>query len=181
MPQAATTVQPPEVPAHEFRAIMFTDVAGSLRMAHRLGEDAAWRAVAHHYRVVRGLIPEFGGQEVKSLGDGMLITFDSVVPALDAAVAIQRRTAHENAGEDPPVSVRIGIACGPVIVEGGDIFGVEVYLANRVAEYADGGEINVTEAVRDLAGEVPYTLEDLGPIALLGMREMKRLFNVRWP
>ena len=96
------------------------------------------------------------GREVKALGDGFMIAFASVRKALACAGAIQEGLEERNA--DSPgdeLRVRIGVNTGEVVVEGDDLYGQAVNAAARIASRAKGGEILVSEIVRQLAGSGP--------------------------
>ena len=136
--------------------ILFSDVEGSTDLRTRRGDAVAHRILREHEDVVRGCVAAHDGQEVKALGDGFLIAFTSVRKALDCAAAIHVALA-ERAAAAPrdAVRVRIGVNTGEVVVEGDDLYGQAVNAAARIAGLAKGGEILVSEIVRQLAGSGP--------------------------
>ncbi len=84
-----------------------------------------------------------GGRVVKTLGDGVLYTTDS--PDAAVTVALDTVEAHE-ADADLP-SVRGGVACGPVLVRLGDVFGEPVNIASRLSDQARPGTVLVDKQV----------------------------------
>ncbi len=74
---------------------MFTDVEGSTDLRTRRGDAPAHEILRAHEDVVRSCVTEYGGREVKSLGDGFMIAFASARRALACAVAIQQAVEHE--------------------------------------------------------------------------------------
>ena len=157
--------------------VMFTDVEASTDTTTRLGDDAAAALFSAHDRVVRDLIAAHRGRNVESTGDGFLVLFDSARGAVTCALSIER----ELAARDDGIRVRIGLNAGEVL-EGDDdqLFGAAINLAKRVMDRADGGQILITDAVRQLVGTVPGArFRDRGRVALKGFPERVRLHEVR--
>ncbi len=156
--------------------VMFTDLEASTDTTTRLGDDAAAAFFATHDRIVREQLETHGGRRVKSTGDGFLALFDSPRSAVACALAIQRELAAQ---QDGP-RVRIGVNAGEVREDEGELFGAAINLASRVMDRAAGGEILVTETVRQLAGTMPDArFRDRGRVALKGFPERQRLHQVR--
>jgi class 3 adenylate cyclase/ABC-type transport system substrate-binding protein len=156
--------------------IMFTDLEGSTDTTTRLGDEAAAAFFSLHDRILRGQFAAHGGRRVKSTGDGFLVLFDSARSAVACALAIQRELAEQ---EDGP-RVRIGVGAGEVDEGGAELFGAAINLASRVMDRARGGEILVTETVRQLVGTMPGAhFRDRGRVALKGFPERQRLHEVR--
>jgi class 3 adenylate cyclase/streptogramin lyase len=162
--------------------IMFTDVEGSTDLTRRLGDEAARRTIESYRRIVRATLAEHDGREIDSIGDGFMLTFLSTRRAVACGVAIHQALA-EHAREVPEeeVRVRIGLNVGEVLERGGHPFGAAVNATQRVAAYAKGGEIYVSEPVRHLAGTIPeVTFRDRGRRQLKGFDERWRLYEVVW-
>ena len=156
--------------------VMFTDVEASTELTTRQGDDAAGRLFAEHDRIVREQVAAHSGRHVRSTGDGFLVLFDSARGAVACALSIQRDLAALQDG----VQVRIGLNTGEVIEGDGELFGAAVNLAARVMERARGGQVLVTDTVRQLAGTMPDArLRDRGRVALKGFPERQRLFEVQ--
>jgi class 3 adenylate cyclase/pimeloyl-ACP methyl ester carboxylesterase len=188
--------QPQEAPAASpFRTILFTDIEGSTALTQRLGDAKAREVMREHERITREALAAHGGSEVKTMGDGFMASFGSAVKALECAIAIQQAFEERNAGvgavREPPlqaaetVRVRIGLNAGEPIAEDdpdgrGDLFGTAVIRAARVAALAQGGEILVANVVRELAEGKGFMFGDRGEVALRGLDDPVRLFEVRW-
>jgi class 3 adenylate cyclase/ABC-type oligopeptide transport system substrate-binding subunit/DNA-binding beta-propeller fold protein YncE len=156
--------------------VMFTDVEASTDLTTRLGDDAAAALFTAHHKRVRDLIGEYHGRNVESTGDGFLVLFDSARGALACALAIQR----ELAAQDDGIRVRIGLNAGEILEGDDDLFGAAINLTKRVMDRADGGQILITDAVRQLVGTVPDArFRDRGRVALKGFPERQRLHEVR--
>jgi class 3 adenylate cyclase/DNA-binding winged helix-turn-helix (wHTH) protein len=169
-------------PLRTLTTVMFTDVEGSTDLRTRCGDDAAQKLLRDHEDVVRALVAEHGGREVKALGDGFLVTFASARGALNCAAAIQRAfEARRWASPDEGLKLRIGVNAGEVVQEGGDVFGQAVHATARVAAKANGGQVLVSELVCRLVGSVPdLAFRDAGSFRLKGFDERWRLFELMW-
>jgi YVTN family beta-propeller protein len=156
--------------------VMFTDVEASTDITTRLGDDAAASLFAAHDRIVREEVAAFGGRDVRSTGDGFLVVFDSARAAVSCALSIQR----ELAAREEAIRVRIGLNAGEMLEGGGELFGAAVNLAARVMDRADGGEVLMTDTVRQLVGTMTgASFRDRGRVALKGFPERQRLYEVR--
>src|SRR3954463_6813267 len=162
--------------------VMFPDVEGSTDLARRLGDEAARRTIENHKLIVREALPEHGGREIDSIGDGFMITFLSTRRAITCAIAINKAlAAHGREHPDENVLVRIGLNVGEVLERGGHPFGAAVNATQRVAGHAKGAQVLVSEPVRHLAGTIPdVTFRDRGRFALKGFSERWRLYEVVW-
>src|SRR6266850_4740460 len=83
----------PSVPSENTKhrklaAIMFTDMVGYSTLSQR-NEALALELLEEHRRVVRGVLPQHGGREVKTTGDGFLLEFPSALAAVQCAIEIQ--------------------------------------------------------------------------------------------
>jgi adenylate cyclase len=76
-------------------------------------------------------------------------------------------------------AVRVGLHAGPVLVQEGDYYGQTVNIAARIADYARPGEVLVSQAVVDAAGDVDVAFNEIGPVELKGVSEAVRLHVVR--
>lgn len=131
--------------------LLFSDIVGSTSLNRALGDDAWVRLLRAHDAIVRSVVTSNGGSVVKTQGDGFMAAFRTPRQAVDAALAIGPALAHsDEIGRT--LDLRMGIHTGSVISEGGDYHGMNVTLAARVAEYAHGGEVLVSEVVFDRLG-----------------------------
>jgi YVTN family beta-propeller protein len=156
--------------------VMFTDVEASTDLTTRLGDDAAASLLAAHDTIVLDQVTAYGGRDVRSTGDGFLVFFDSTRSAVSCALSIQREFAER----EQAIRVRIGLNAGEVLEGDGQPFGAAINLAARVMDRAGGGEVLVTETVRQLVGTlVGATVRDRGRVALKGFAERQRLYEIR--
>ncbi len=130
---------------------MCTDIVGSTRMADSLG-DQRWRSVLQaHYTLVRAEAAQHGGTEVKTRGDGVLLTFNSPRRAVQFAVSFQAALAKErDEGPATALEARVGVHAGEVERDGNDVVGRNVSLACRLCDAAAPGEVLTSSVVADL-------------------------------
>ncbi len=160
--------------------ILFTDVEGSTALTHRLGDAKARDLLRVHERMVREALKAHGGSEVKTMGDGFMASFSSATKALECAIAMQRAFAQHNESAEERIKVRIGLNAGEPIAEEEDLFGTAENEAARITATAKGGEILVSNVVRELAKGKDFLFADRGETSLRGFEDPVRLFEVRW-
>jgi class 3 adenylate cyclase len=167
-----TGVEP--VPRHNrfLTTVLFSDIVDSTRLAASVG-DREWQGrLEAHDRMVRNELDRFRGHEIKSTGDGFLVTFDGPGRAIHCARGI--REGAQRLG----IAVRIGLHTGEVERHGDDIAGIAVHIAARVSAAGDAGEILVSRTVTDLVAGSGMSFEDRGERELKGVPEPWRLFRV---
>ncbi len=160
--------------------ILFTDVEGSTALTQRLGDAKARELLREHERMIREALKSHGGSEVKTMGDGFMASFSSATKALECAIAMQRAFAEHNESAEEPMLVRVGLNAGEPIAEDDDLFGTAVNEAARITATAKGGEILVSDVVRQLAKGKDFLFADRGEAYLKGFDEPVRLYDVRW-
>src|SRR5439155_11360950 len=160
--------------------LLFTDLVGSTELFQRLGDEGAGELLRTYFRVLRDAVAENKGQEVKTLGDGMMVAFETTEAAFNCAASIQRGLELRNRSGGAPLGVRIGINTGEVIREEGDYFGMAVVLAKRLCDRADGGQILVSERAHDAGRTTKHVARDLGVLSLKGVADPVRVFELAW-
>ncbi len=163
-------------------AILAADVVG---YAGLIADDEAGtllRLRALFQEVVQPQVAAHGGRIFRLLGDAVLAEFSSAVEALRCAIALQAAAAERVAekAEPPHIVLRVGIALGDVVIQGGDLYGDGVNVAARLEALAEPGGILVSAAVAEQAhGRVKCVLENAGPLALKNISNPVHGFKVR--
>jgi len=148
---------------------LFTDIEGSTRLLHELGERYA-EVLADHRRVLRQAFVRHGGVEVDTQGDAFFVAFGKASEALAAATEAGAALA------DGPIRVRMGVHTGePLLTEEGYV-GIDVHRAARIAAAGHGGQILVSQSTRDLAGA--DGLRDLGEHRLKDLSAPERIYQL---
>lgn len=166
------------------RVVLVVDVVESVRLMEQDEEDTItrWRAFVHG--VERELLPQHGGRLVKSLGDGLMLEFERVLPAVQSALAMQRlaQTMNQGRGGAECMHLRMGVHAADVVVDDRDIYGTGVNLAARLASLAQPGQIVVSsEAQAELTVGLDAEVEDLGECYLKHRREPVHAFRLTAP
>jgi adenylate cyclase len=125
-------------------AILFTDLVDFSDWVLEAGDDRAVKLVRDVGTAVEGAVRAHGGRVVKRLGDGVMAVFEDPAAAVQAGCE-----AAGAAGELHAPGLRAGVHLGRPRKLGGDYFGVDVNVAARVAAAAGGGEVLVSDTVRE--------------------------------
>ena len=160
--------------------ILFSDIEESTALNERIGDRAWVRLIGAHDKLISGLVKQRSGHVVKSQGDGYMIAFARAEQAVRCGIDVQHalhKSAKRKREED--IRVRIGIHMGRSVRRGDDLFGRNVAMAARVAAQAVGGEILVSQPVRDAVSDCDDIRFDEGRDAeLKGFSGSYRLFAV---
>jgi len=162
--------------------VLFTDIDDYTAITDRLGDRAARDLVLVHDRIVRAVLVETGGREIKHTGDGIMACFASASRAIQAALSIEEAARAWNLDDGQPAQLRIaiGMNSGAPIVDHGDLFGTMVNVAARITDCAAGGQVLVSDVVRLLAAGKGFVFHHFDTRCLEGMVEAVPLFEVVW-
>jgi class 3 adenylate cyclase/pimeloyl-ACP methyl ester carboxylesterase len=152
--------------------VLFTDIVGSTREAARLGPRAWRRLTEEHDALARDALQRHRGREIKTLGDGFLVSFDGGVRAVRCAVEIVCGATSFG------LAVRAGVHGGEVEVRGDDIAGLSVTIAKRICDLADGGQTLLSETMKEMLVGSDIPLSDHGLHRLKGVPDEWRLWAV---
>ena len=136
---------------------LFTDIEQSTRLAQRLREHYP-RILEQHRSLIREVIREYEGREIDVAGDGFFITYKEPEKAILSAVEIQRRLRIAAWAQEVGLKVRIGIHAGEALQTSTGYTGVQVHCASRICDSGHGGQILVSQEVREMAS--PEFLEE---------------------
>jgi class 3 adenylate cyclase len=169
---------PPEALAAGQRtlaAIVFTDTAGFSKLMSK-DEEGTLRLVGRDLDHMKAVCGAFGGQVLKSTGDGLLMLFTSAVQAVACALEIQRDFQKQNLElpKSERLRHRIGIHLGDVFQNGGDVMGDGVNIAARLQTEAVPGGICLSQTVYDVVhNRLPFYVNDLGARTLKNIGRVK--------
>jgi adenylate cyclase len=162
-------------------AILAADIAGYSRLMGADEEGTLARLKALRAELIYPAIAEHRGRLVKTIGDGLLVEFQSAVDAVRCAIAWQDAMGERNALEpsEGRFEFRIGINVGDVIIDGDDIYGDGVNIAVRLERIAEPGSICVARTViTQISGKLDFPVEDLGEQALRNIAQPIHVFRV---
>src|SRR5947209_7039307 len=148
--------------------LLFTDVEGSTRLLHELGDDYG-EALHEHRRRLRAACAGHEGIEVDTQGDAFFFAFARASHAVAAAADGQRALAGG------PIRVRMGLHTGePRLIEQGYV-GLDVHKGARIAAVGHGGQVLLSQATRAL---VDTNARDLGVHRLKDLSTPERLYQL---
>ena len=170
--------------------IVFTDVSHSTQHLVEAGDADGVAEMTQHFRQCRQIVESHNGRVAKTLGDGVMALFHSASEAVRAAIALQQ--ADENDGRRSPpqdrsghdiARLRIGVHVGDVVEvsDDADVLGLPVVIARRLCDSAAGGQVLISDLVRQLGGSlVDVDLEPVEPLELKGIAAPMSAWSVRW-
>ncbi|MDJ0710490.1 MAG: adenylate/guanylate cyclase domain-containing protein [Woeseiaceae bacterium] len=162
-------------------AIVFADVVGSTQLYDKFGDTKASETVAHCLDVMKDATYQFSGTVIKTIGDEVMSTFNSVDEAMGAAVMMQTRVTSETKDQGIPVSIRIGCHYGPVVQEQNDIFGAAVHTANRMTSQAKARQIVISGfTVEQMSPELRKQTRQIDVATVRGRLDEVALYELVW-
>lgn len=164
------------------RTIVFTDMVDSTAQLDEFGDAAGMETLREHNRIVRRVLGDHRGREVKNTGDGFLLSFDSTSDAVRFATELQRVLSdYSEEHHERQIRVRIGINAGEPVSEEGDLFGLAVNVAARLCDHASAGEILASAAVAGLTMGKGFDFTDAGTVSLKGLKNPLPTFRLQLP
>jgi predicted ATPase/class 3 adenylate cyclase len=149
---------------------LFTDIEGSTRLLHEVGEAAYATALTDHRAALRSAFHRHGGVEVDTQGDAFFYAFPTAPAAVAAAVDGQQALATGR------IRVRMGLHTGAPTVTDEGYVGTDVHRAARIGAVAHGGQVVMSAATATLVQR--DDLVDLGPHRLKDLSAPERIHQV---
>ena len=149
--------------------LLFTDIEGSTRLLHELGEERYAAELAEHRRTLREAFDRHGGVEVDTQGDAFFVAFADAPGALEAAREAQASLS---------VPVRMGLHTGTPLLTDEGYVGTDVHRAARIAAAGHGGQVLVSAATAELIGPSNTVLQDLGEHRLKDLSAPERIWQL---
>jgi adenylate cyclase len=164
-------------------AIMFADLVGFTALGQK-DESLALSVLNAQRNLLRPIFKRYGGREVKTMGDALLVDFPSALNSVKCAYEIQTtaREANNPLPEDRRIQLRIGLHLGDSVESQGDISGDAVNVASRIESIADNGGVCLTRQVYDqVQNKFRPPLKSLGPKSLKNLRTPLEVFRMVMP
>ncbi len=140
-----------ELPASQTRGFLFADLRDYTRFVESHGDQAAAELLARYRVLVREVIAQFGGAEIRTEGDSFYVVFSSASAAVQGGLAILEAAAA--AGDEPraaAIRVGVGVHAGETADTAEGFVGSAVNIAARICALAGPGELLVSDTVRGL-------------------------------
>jgi class 3 adenylate cyclase len=163
-------------------AILFADVVGSTQLYDEFGDTKASETVALCLDVMKDATHLFNGTVIKTIGDEVMSTFNTVDDAMGAAAMMQSRISVDSNKKDRiPVSIRIGCHFGPVVQEKNDIFGAAVHTANRMTSQAKSRQIVMSSStVEQMSPDLKKQARQIDVATVRGRLDEIALYEFLW-
>jgi class 3 adenylate cyclase len=162
-------------------AVLFADVCGSTGLYERLGDAGALAAIERCFSCMRVATARLQGREVKTIGDEIMVVFNSAQDAFEAAHLMQLGVDALPPEQGVKLAIRIGFHFGPTIEDGEDVFGDTVNTAARLAQVAKAAQIITSdETLKRLSLMQRQMTRDLDAFTVKGKSADLRLFEVTW-
>jgi formylglycine-generating enzyme required for sulfatase activity/class 3 adenylate cyclase len=174
-------IVPREESERRLAAILVADVVGYSRLMQADEEGTLARLQQIGASIVDPRVAAHRGRIFRTMGDGLLIEFPSVVEAVLCAAEIQQELGALGAEEPPErrIQLRMGINIGDVIRKGDDVFGTGVNIAARLESLAEPGSIYISGEAYDQVRDRPFAFDDLGMKAVKNIARLVRVYRVR--
>jgi DNA-binding SARP family transcriptional activator/pimeloyl-ACP methyl ester carboxylesterase len=150
--------------------ILVTDIVGSTGVVARLGDRAWANLVDRHDRAIREELARFSGEEIDTAGDGVLALFDGPARAVRCAAAITESVRRMG------LEIRCGVHIGEIERSNGNVRGIAVHIAARIAAAATPSEVLVSSTVKDIVAGSGLVFEERGEHELAGVPGARRLY-----
>jgi class 3 adenylate cyclase len=162
----------PSIVESTVSTLMFTDIVGSTQMAVEKGDLRFADLLEAHHSAVRTELSLHRGQEVRTAGDGFLAAFDGPARAINCGVTIIKALGAIG------ITCRVGLHTGECEVREGELHGIALNIAARVAALAPPGGVLVSQTVKDLVAGSGLRFAGAGSHVLKGLPEKWQLYNV---
>jgi class 3 adenylate cyclase/pimeloyl-ACP methyl ester carboxylesterase len=149
--------------ARKLVTVLYTDIVGSTARAVEMGDERWSTLLAVHHAAARDQVERHDGTLIKTMGDGVLATFDRPTLAVRCALAVSRHAGEEG------VQVRAGVHAGECEVTEHDISGIAAHIGSRIMALAGPDEVLVSATVRDLVFGSGVEFEARGEHELKGV------------
>ena len=160
-------------PTRKLAAIVFTDIVGFTKLTaeDQSKASALLKQQREHFRPI---VESYKGMWVKEMGDGLLLTFDTITDAVNCCVKLQ-----ETSKQIDDLDLKIGIHQGEILIEENDVIGDDVNIAARIEPFSATGGIAISNKVNDaLVRESEFETKYLGKPKLKGVGQKVEVFCI---
>jgi adenylate cyclase len=165
-------------PGARDQTIAFADLVGFTRLGEEIAPEDLGSVAERLFSITREIV-EPPVRLVKTIGDAVMLTSTEPAALVRTSLALVQATDAESADGAFP-QVRVGLAYGPAVGRGGDVFGRAVNLASRVTTIARAGSVLTTRDVRDAARD-DFIWSSAGARRVKGLPEPVPLYRARLP
>jgi class 3 adenylate cyclase len=158
---------------------MFIDLVGYTSRSSQLGRDELNALHDRFDGLVKPVFSAHDGNIVKKIGDAFLVTFDSPTNALHCGIKLQEKFGAHNQISNDPLSIRVALDNGDVLIRDNDVYGDAVNIASRVESSTAPGHVYFTESVAHAMNKNEFNFVDVGIGHFKGVPNPIRMFRIK--
>lgn len=164
----------------EILAVLFVDIVDSTKLYDRFGDDVAKKTISSGISLLSDIVEQYGGRMIKTIGDEVMATFPNGDVGVRAGMFMQQMMSESGlVGVAGALQIRVGVHCGPVIHENGDVFGNTVNVAARVIKQCKPGQVLASKAIIDAVDpDNPIDSRLIDKLTLKGIQELFELHEI---
>jgi serine/threonine protein kinase/AAA+ ATPase superfamily predicted ATPase len=163
--------------------IMFSDIVGSTSFYDQRGDIEGRAMIQRVNRLLFPIIEEFNGVVVKTMGDGIMASFNDPLKSCECSVKMQTVLQNDNLkkADELKTHIRVALHYGKGVIEKGDIYGDVVNVAARVEKHTEANQIVISQSLFDMVEkELKYNCINTGSVSLKGKPEPISLYQMLW-
>ena len=154
-------------------AIVFTDIVGFTKLSAK-NQSKASQLLIEQRQILQPIVNQYGGRWIKEIGDGLLLTFDTIVDAVNCCIKIQKESKKVE-----HLDLRIGVHQGEILIEGDDVIGDDVNIASRIEPFSSVGGIAISNKINDaITRESEFETKYLGKPKLKGVSQKVEVYCI---
>ena len=162
-------------------AVLFADISGSTALYDQLGNEIALNMITGTLNLLKQEVARHKGTLIKTIGDEIMCTFPNALRAAQAARAMHLVVDAKKPGGEHPISVRIGLHFGDVILKANDVFGDTVNVAARIASITRARQTMTTQEVIDaLPDDFGHKAVPIARASFRGKQDSLTVYQLLW-
>ena len=131
--------------------ILFTDLRGSTALYCGIGDAPAYALVRDHFAILTGVVREYHGSVVKTIGDAVMAVFSQLNEALAAVEEMHRKLGASKLLQERCLTLKSSLHAGPCLAVNAndrlDFFGTTINLAARMVDCCQGGDVTISDEI----------------------------------
>jgi pimeloyl-ACP methyl ester carboxylesterase/DNA-binding winged helix-turn-helix (wHTH) protein len=160
-------------PDRVLATVMFTHIVDAIERAATMGEQRWSELLRRFYELLRAELVTFRGREIRTVSDGLLVTFDGPARAIRCACSVRDKVTRLG------LHLRTGLHTGECDLSGDNLHGIAVDIAASVASIAASDQVMMSSTVKDLVAGSNLRFADRGTHTLKDIPGEWRLFEAR--
>ena len=162
------------ITSKKLKAIVFTDIVNFTQLSSN-NEEHAIELIDKQRNILKPIVSEYRGEWLKEIGDGILMSFDSSLDAVECSIQIQKSLTNIT-----DLNLRVGIHQGDIFIKDNDVYGDDVNIASRVEGFSPIGGIAVSDKInKDISGVSKIKTSFIGFKKLKGVMQETKIYCIK--